>query len=339
MKEKILIVIALLFALGIGFMVGQIVLIKTQKPTALVQKVIDRSLDKYTIPALQNAWNNPSLFSNTTISIVKELKDYPKFTSSEFLMNANINIDGKTMNKVSGLINTPKGNGKYPLIVMIRGYVPSEQYFIGNGTINGSLYFAKNGFITIAPDFLGYGDSDKETPNVFESRFQTYTVMMALLKSINQIPNWDQKNVFIWAHSNGGQIGLTTLEITGLTYPTVLWAPVSSSFPFSILYYSDETEDRGKFLRKELSQFEDVYNTDLYSLSNYLGNIKAPIQLNQGTADDAVPVYWSDNLAKALMDQGNEVTYNKIPGADHSMNPKWDDIVKSDLEFFTKNLR
>ncbi len=55
MREKILVFIALIISLGIGFMVGQIILIKTQRPNLLVNKIIDRSLDKYTIDNLSKA--------------------------------------------------------------------------------------------------------------------------------------------------------------------------------------------------------------------------------------------------------------------------------------------
>lgn len=334
MKEKVLVLVALIISFGIGFMVGEIVLIKTQKINPIVNQVVDRSLDKYTIDNLSSVQ-----VSIPSFQVVKILKDYPNFTSNEFSMEFDPTFQKGSSKKVSGMINVPKDNNKHPVILMIRGYVALKDYFIGNGTINASLFFAKNGFITASPDFLGYGDSDQESPNVFESRFQTYTTAMALLKSVDLIPNWDHKNVFIWAHSNGGNIALTTLEITGATYPTVLWAPVSAPFPFSILYYSDETDDKGKFLRKSLAQFEDVYNTDLYSLTNYLDRIKAPIQLNQGTNDDAVPVAWSDNLSKILKKQGLNLNYNIYQGADHSMSPVWDSVIEKDLEFFRENVK
>jgi len=327
MKEKILVFVALIISLGIGFMVGQIVLIKTQRPSLLVNKVIDRSLDKYTIDNLSKLE-----IKSSDLKIEKLIKDYPSFTSNEFVMD----LDSK---KVSGMVNIPKGDKNYPLVVMIRGYVDGKDYFIGNGTINSSIFFANHGFITISPDFLGYGDSDAEPTNIFEARFQTYTTVMTLLKSIDNIPNWDHKNVMIWTHSNGGQIALTTLEITGVNYPTVLWAPVSAAFPFTILYYTDEAPDHGKSLRRELAKFEEVYNSDLYSLTNYLDKIKAPIELNQGTADLSVPVQWSDNLAKILKDNGLSVNYNKIPGADHQMTPLWNSVILKDLEFFENNLK
>jgi len=338
MREKILIIIGLLLSSSIGFMIGQIMLIKTQKPTSIVQKVIDKSLDKYTIENLRTQFANPDSQKGASFQITKDLKDFPTFTSKEFIMEFSPSFDS-IIKKTSGLINIPKGNEKHPLIIMIRGYVPKDQYFIGNGTINGSYFFAKNGFITVAPDFLGYADSDKEPDNVFEARFQTYTTITALLKSINQIPDWDGKNVFFWAHSNGGQIALTTLEVTGVDYPTVLWAPVSAPFPYSILYYSVDADDKGKSLRKELAKFEDVYNTDLYSIDNYLDKIKAPIELDQGTSDDAVPTSWSDNLAEKLKKLGSRLTYNKFQGVDHQMNPAWNEVIQRDLEFFRTHIK
>ena len=50
-----------------------------------------------------------------------------------------------------------------------------------------------------------------ESSDIFESRFQTYTTVLTLAKSLDSLEKWDQKNIFIWAHSNGGQIVLTFL--------------------------------------------------------------------------------------------------------------------------------
>jgi uncharacterized protein len=337
-KIKFLIITGFLISFSIGFMVGQIILIKTQKPNEIVTKVVDRSLDKYTIENLSHA-----NVTSVPIVIEKNIKDYPNFRSNLFTYSFDPTLTNGPTKKVSGLINLPHRqagipNQTFPLIIMIRGYVSPTDYFTGNGTVNSSLFFAKNGFITVAPDFLGYGESDPEPKNIFEARFQTYTAVMTLLKSINNIPEWNKKDIFIFGHSNGGQIALTTLEITGVNYPTVLWAPVSAPFPFSILYYSDESDDHGKSLRRSLSQFENVYNTDFYSLSNYFDRIKAPIQLDQGTADDAVPLAWSDNLSKTLKGQGLKIDYNIYQGASHNMTPDWNTVIQKDLEYFEKNL-
>ena len=290
-------------------------------------------LAKYTIENLSRAE-----FSSASIEIGKVLKDDPEFTSYEFTMKFSPDFS-ENLKTTSGIINIPKGTGTFPVIAMFRGYVDPKDYFIGNGTQHAAEVFAQNGFITIAPDFLGYGNSNKESQDIFEARFQTYTTAISLLSSVHGLKQWDGTNLFIWAHSNGGQIALTTLEATGAVYPTVLWAPVSKPFPYSILYYTDDADDGGKFLRDKLAGFENDYDTDLYSLTKYLGNIKAPLQLNQGTADEAVPVIWSDNLAKNLKAATVSAEYIKYPGADHNLTPGWSQAVANALTFFKKHIQ
>jgi dipeptidyl aminopeptidase/acylaminoacyl peptidase len=159
-----------------------------------------------------------------------------------------------------------------------------------------------------------------------------------VLKSVNSIEQWDQKNIFIWGHSNGGQIALTTLEITEATYPTVLWAPVGRPFPASILYYIDEADDGGKLIINKLSEFYETYDASKFSLTGYLNQIKAPIMLNQGTADTAVPYWWSDSLVKSLKTNEVDVIYSKYPGANHSLVPSWNSAVENSLSFYKDNL-
>jgi dienelactone hydrolase len=328
-----LIVIVISVATG-WFLCSFLGSIKTQVVTLNLPK--PRPLDRYTIENLSKAEIKPA-----AIKIEKTLEENKDFTAYLFSMSFDPTLEGKNFKKMTGMINIPKGNGPFPLVVMIRGYVDQKAYQTGDGTRRAGEFFAQNGFITIAPDFLGYGESDSEAGDIFESRFQTYTTILSLLKYLEkdselklEIGNWKLENLFIWAHSNGGQIALTTLEITGASYPTVLWAPVSKPFPYSVLYYTDEADDGGKLIRRELAKFEEDYDTDLYSLTKFLDRIKAPLQIHQGTADDAVPVAWTDSLVKILKNQENQVEYYKYPGADHNLTPGWNQAITRGLSFF-----
>ena len=166
------------------------------------------------------AWNKPKPLEKYTIENLSKTN----FEPSKITIDKNIFSFKANGKKVTGLINMPEGNGPFPVVVLLRGYVDQSIYTTGTGTKRVGEYFSKNGYITVAPDFLGYGGSDIESSNIFEARFQTYTTTLTLLKSINKknFPDWDQKNIFIWTHSNGGQVALTVLEITGANYPTVL---------------------------------------------------------------------------------------------------------------------
>jgi dienelactone hydrolase len=316
------------------------------KSETIITKKPEKPLEKYTIENL-SGYN----ISQGNFEITEVLEEKDKYNSYLFSLEFDPTLQGNPKNykKTTGQINIPKEEHPVPVIIMIRGYVDQTLYQTGIGTRKAAEVFANNGYITIAPDFFGYAGSDSEASNIFETRFQTYTTILTLLQSLNQlnIPEeltdntdhafWDNKNIFFWGHSNGGQIALTVLEVTESNYPTTLWAPVSKSFPYSILYFTDESEDKGRLIRRELSKFEDLYDVDDFSIHKYLERIKAPIQLHQGTADGAVPVSWSDNLAKKLKSLEVDLTYYKYSGADHNMRPSWDVVVSRDLDFFKKH--
>lgn len=324
------ILIALVSGISGWFLKAYVDSPKVLAPIMALKK--EKPLEKYTIENLSKA-----KISSSEIEIGEVLKEDEKFTSYQFSFTFDPTLVKGEKKKVLGLINIPNSEGKFPVIVMFRGFVDQEIYKTGDGTKRAAEFFADNGYITVAPNFLGFGNSDKEAENIFESRFQTHTTALTLINSVKSMSQWDQRNIFLWGHSNGGQIALTLLEITGLPYPTVLWAPVSKPFPYSILYYTDESQDKGKLIRKELSKFEADYDVEAYSLSNYLDKIKAPVQIHQGSLDDAVPISWTNDLVAKLIKVGVDVKYFKYPGTDHNLTPSWDTVVKRNLDFFIKN--
>ena len=342
MKKIALITLAVLlpFLTGIiGWWIGQKADVREIKSS--ISLVKSKPLEKYSLENLAKAKVLPG-----GMVIQETLEEEKNYTSYLFSFEFEPSLGRGEAKKSTGQVNLPAGTGPYPVVVMLRGYIDQEIYETGMGTRKAAELFAKNGFITVAPDFLGYADSDSQAENIFEARFQTYTLVLTLLQSIKSPSfaeatkdKWDGENIFLWGHSNGGQIALTILAITRGDYPTTLWAPVSKPFPYSILYYTDEAEDRGKLIRRELAKFESLYDVETYSLGNYFEKIRASLQIHQGTADDAVPVSWSNQLVGTLEKLDLDVTYYKYPGGDHNMRPVWDTAVGRDLAFFKKNLR
>ncbi len=243
---------------------------------------------------------------------------------------------------VTGLAHVPAGaseQAKKPVIVQIRGYVERAAFASGVGTRRSAEVFAANGFISLAPDYLGYGGSDNPSDDVFEERFQTYTATLDLLASIGTLPIADSRQVGLWAHSNGGQIALTVLAATGISYPTTLWAPVTKPFPYSILYYTDEAPDYGKALRKKLADFEEHYDVQEYAVVNFLDRVVAPMQLHQGDIDEAVPMRWNEDFVALLQEKNKPIEYFFYPGADHNLSGSWNTVVSRDVSFFKRLLR
>lgn len=285
-------------------------------------------------------------FTPTQITLENVVDENEDSVSQIFSYSVPKTPENKSLQRVSGITNIPKKSGKYPVIIMFRGFVPDNIYKPGIGTQRVAEVLAKDGFITLAPDFLGFATSASPSADPFENRFQTYTTALTLFSSLKTLNNGldasysgkikaDLNKIGIWGHSNGGHIALSALAISGVEYPSVLWAPVSTSFPYSILSYTDESDDQGKGLRKALANFEDLYDADLFSPTNYYKWIKAPIVINQGMGDQEVPYWWSDNLVSVLKKANISVDYFTYQGADHNMLPgSWSDAVLNTVKFY-----
>lgn len=322
----------------------------------------------YTIPQLQNR-----TYETSPIKLEKVIEKEDGYVSYIF---SYVTLD----RKMTGQINIPDSLTasplqKRPAVVMLRGYVPAEVYETGVGTKNVAAALAQQGYITVAPDFFGYGLSDPEPEDSWITRFEKPITVVELLLSLEKygVPqNMEQQasqlkvdSIGMWAHSNGGQIALTALEILKQPIPTSLWAPVTAPFPYSILYFSDELADEGKEQRKWISLFEEKYNAFDFSLTQHLESLTGPIQIQHGDADDAALIYWSQEFAdkitieneqrvnlqkqstatpSSLLDMTQvlppvELTLITHSGADHNMVPKWDVAVRNDLSFFAKHLK
>ncbi|MCA9369140.1 MAG: hypothetical protein H6773_01930 [Pseudomonadales bacterium] len=311
------------------------------------QKEQEPPLMVYTIPRL-------SLFPRASekIIITEELESTANSISYAFVWQTL----GK---KMTGNIILPRPfDATSPkAIILLRGYVPEEQYETGTGTKNAATQFAEAGYVTIAPDFFGYGDSDPEPTDTWQARFEKPLIVMELIDSLKTqgiVAEGEDpikiSTVGMWAHSNGGQIALTTLEAFQLDIPTTLWAPVSAPFPYSIQFFSDELDDEGKAQRKWISLFEEEYDVFDFSVTKHLDLLNAPLQLHHGEIDDAAPIAWSDEFvekleaAHAATDEAEivedyPITYYRYPNTDHNMQPSWNTAITRDIQFFSEYLQ
>lgn len=301
-----------------------------------------RPLLAYSIPQLPSYPLNPS--SIEIESVQEQTNDYTEYVFVYTTM-------GK---KMSGQLNVPQEvKPSAPVIILIRGYVPPEIFETGTGTKNAAKVFAQHGFITIAPDFFGYGLSDSEPEDPWEARFIKPVNVLELLASIRTVgvplglqtdSRVQASNIGIWAHSNGGQIALTTLEALNEPIPTTLWAPVTAPFPYSILFFGDEEEDEGKAQRAWIALFEKTYDVFDFSLTKHLDRLRGPLRIHHGTSDDAALYVWSSEFAKKIeaenenRDPQSAIDFKLIthPGADHNLQPAsdWNAAIASDLKFF-----
>lgn len=271
-------------------------------------------------------------YTGSEIKLEKVIKEEETHTSYLFSFLS----DGQ---KVTGQLNLPRGKGPFPVVVMLRGYVDKEVYFTGLGTRKAAGVFAENGFITLAPDYLGFGESDQGSEDILEVRFEKPITVFNLFQSIKTFKNADTDNLFLWGHSNGGQVAISYLEISQNGIPTILWAPVTRGFPDSVTDYLGELDDQGKMVIASISAFLKNYDPQQFSVSTYYHDIKASFQIHQGTADPLVKEEWTGDFVKKMREYGRSVNYYKYTRDDHNLSRNWDTVVARDLQFFKKNLK
>jgi len=294
----------------------------SQKPTPTVA----RPLDQYAFEALRQ---RP--YPSSEIKLEHVISQEAAYTSWLFSYLS----DGQ---RVTGMANLPEGKGPFSVVIMLRGHVDDEVYFTGVGTHKAAGVLAANGFLTLAPDFLGFGGSDSSSADILEARFTRPVTVLNLLAAIKSLPQADETHLGLWAHSNGGQIALSVLEISQRALPTTLWAPVTKGFPESVLTFMGEMDDQWFKVKKALADFAQLYDSQNYSIDHYFGDITAPMQLHQGGQDALVPASWSQAFVERMNQLGKKIDYYYYPSSDHNLKQNWDQVVARDITFFQTKL-
>ena len=302
-------------------------------PSAMPQDdVMEIDYSKYDFDGLKDRWREGEFVGSDFLmgENIKEVELRRKnlgygvdFETEEFWFES----QGK---KISGMINyRPWESIKSPVVIMVRGYADKSGYYPGFGSWRVADELAKAGFVTISLDFLGYGQSDQESLDMLEARFEKVENVLDLLASVKKLGFVDSDKISFWAHSNGGQIVLSALEITGERYPSVLWAPMTNPFPDSVL----ETIDEGSSVKREIERFSRRYDTRRYAFENYYDWIKSPILIIQGDNDVWCQVDWQRQVVASLNKVTGEAELVVMPGADHNMTGKWEEAVDKTKTF------
>ncbi|KKT88587.1 MAG: Peptidase S9 prolyl oligopeptidase active site domain protein [Candidatus Moranbacteria bacterium GW2011_GWC2_45_10] len=245
---------------------------------------------------------------------------------------------------ISGIMNVPKGEGPFPILVLNHGYIDPKVYTNGQGLKREQDFFARNGYVVLHSDYRSHAQSDFDPANEVRPRSgyveDVLNAVSALEKS--NFAFVDKENIGMLGHSMGG--GITTNVM--VTKPDaakafVLLAPIHADY--------EKNFDRWvKTTWPETAQeFYDTYGTkednpDFWrdiSAINFISNVKAPVMLHQGTADAEFPYTWAHDLVDAFEKNSREITYHEYPGEGHIFYGAQPIAMQRTLEFFDDNLK
>jgi pimeloyl-ACP methyl ester carboxylesterase len=121
------------------------------------------------------------------------------------------NTDGKSI-KASGALIVPTVTTAIPMLSMQHGTITSNNDAPSNFGTGSEAYtfgsvFASQGYIIVAPDYIGYGSS-KDLPHPYEHQKSLASASLDMLRAArdflsDQKVNWD-KRLFIAGYSEGG---------------------------------------------------------------------------------------------------------------------------------------
>lgn len=246
---------------------------------------------------------------------------------------------------VSGIMNVPAGappkNG-FPALILNHGLIPLDVYVSGRGSKREADYFARNGYVTIHPDYRGYASS---SPNLYVHHDFYVGYSRDVMNLIDALaianPDYiDMDRLGMWGHSMGGGMAARVMVLRPEIRAYVLFAPISADAEEN--YYELST-DEVAWLRSQYDAGENGReNYDRISPLNYFDRVSAPVQLHHGTDDDDVPIAFSETMYERLRTLGKKVEFFIYPGQKHEFIEDWPLAAERALQFFdhyVKNAR
>lgn len=243
---------------------------------------------------------------------------------------------------ISGIMNVPKGEGPFPLLILNHGHIDTAIYTNGRGLKREQDYLARHGYVVIHPDYRNHADSDIEstTDQKFRLGYAEDVINAIAAVRAAQLPYVDGERIGMLGHSMGGGVAWrVAVTQPKLVDAFVQLAPVSA----------DERDNFEKWIRNRPETAQAIVAAhgepsinpefwDAISPITFFEDIAAPIMIHHGTADESVPIAWSERAAAALAAAGKEVTFHVYPGEPHEFIDVWPGVMTRTVEFFDRHL-
>jgi dienelactone hydrolase len=194
-----------------------------------------------------------------------------------------ITYDSDGLN-IHGYVNIPKGDGPFPVIIALHGYIPASDYKTLDYSTRYADSIARKGYIVLHPNMRNFPPSD--SPGRTRDYLAGYTVdVMNLLAYVRQMAgqdgifkNADMSRMGIWGHSIGGGIALRVVNLVPEIKAAVLYGAVSQRYT------------------NESAGFE-VYD---------LSTDTAAFSVHHGELDEVIDPQWSRKLCADLEAAGRD---------------------------------
>lgn len=239
-------------------------------------------------------------------------------------------------NKLNAYIIRPNdfdSSKKYP-VIMTHYNGPASQSVLNKWSIDWENYYATQGYIIVCVDGRGTGGRGQAFQNAVYKNLGKYETidLLAAAKYMTSQSYVDKSRIGIYGWSYGGYETLMAISQDDSPYSAaVAVAPVTDWRYYDTAY----TE------RYMLTPQENESGYINSSTLNKVNNIKCPLLIISGTADDNVHLSNTMSYVSSLVDNGKYCDLFLFPDMNHSINGcnSRAIVYAKMLDYFNKNLK
>ena len=235
---------------------------------------------------------------------------------------------------IDGFMNIPKGDGPFPVIITLHGYLNPEEYETLDYTTAAADDLTEQGYIVIHTNFRNFHPSDNGD-SLFRVGYAIDVLnLIGLIRQNAGIAGLFQKansdRIGLWSHSLGGDIALRVAVVSPYVKAILLYAPMSGDEQLNSQYFENVTHSAENQAELQAS----IEDFAMISPNQYYKDITASIQLHHGTADSVIPVTWSEQTCKMLKDAGTQVDCYFYADAEHTFRARFIELLNPRMDTF-----
>ncbi len=225
--------------------------------------------------------------------------------------------------KIYGFMNIPSGEGPFPVIIVLHGYVNPAGYQTLDYTTDAADGLARQGYLVIHPNLRNFPPSDKGDV-LFRAGYAIDVLnLIDILQKTAQQPGALEKanasRIGIWSHSLGGDIALKVAVISRGVKAILLYAPMSGDEQKNSQFFNFMTGNPEN--QQEMLAPPETFAA--VSPNRYYKDISAAIQLHHGTGDTIIPIAWAQETCQELKEAGREAQCYYYDGAEHTFRARY----------------
>ena len=185
---------------------------------------------------------------------------------------------------IHGFVNIPVGEGPFPVIIALHGYIPASEYETLDYSTRYADSIARKGYIVLHPNLRNFPPSDI-VGRVRDYQSGYVIDVMNLLAHVRELAgtegifeNADLTRMGVWGHSLGGGTALRLVGILPEVQAAVVYGAVSQRYT-------------------NASTGIEIFDYE---------NTNAAFSVHHGVLDDVISVGWSQVLCEQLRDAGHD---------------------------------